>query len=327
MKFDEEELRTLLAGKVTILCHHNADPDAVCSAHALKELAESLHPESMPEIILPSGASVLSQQIIDALNIETGVESRHIEPDTIFAVDTGSLSQLGTWEERVRNITAPKVFIDHHVPNSEIHKLANVYIIDDEATSTCEIVYMVYRQLGVEPTPNVAQALLTGIAFDSKFFTIGSAETFRAASELLEIDGAMSDIGYLLTTPMDPSEVIARLKAAQRMDIHLIDGWVAVTSELGSFQSSAARGLLSLGADLAIVAGSDKGNLKASMRSKSVFYKQTQLHLGKHLAYTLGEEFNGSGSGHPTAAGVNANAGVEVFLCRVLELVRTHLGD
>jgi nanoRNase/pAp phosphatase (c-di-AMP/oligoRNAs hydrolase) len=172
----------------------------------------------------------------------------------------------------------------------------------------------------------VAHALLLGIAYDSKHFSIATPNTLNAASALLEINGPIEEILSTLRTQRKRPEKIARIKAAQRMQLHDTQGWTLATSQLGSFQASAARALIGLGADASIVCGSDKEELRASLRSTDRFYKGTQIHLGD-IAQALGEEFGGAGSGHPTAAGVNCEGEPEDFLERAVQLISEQLAS
>jgi nanoRNase/pAp phosphatase (c-di-AMP/oligoRNAs hydrolase) len=108
------------------------------------------------------------------------------------------------------------------------------------------------------------------------------------------------------------------------MQLHNLESWTLATSQLSSFQASAARALIGLGADASVVCGNDKKNLRASLRATDRFYQETRIHLGE-LAQTLGTEFGGAGSGHPTAAGVNGVGDPEVLVKRVVELVSERL--
>jgi len=321
MSFDPEKLRMLLSGRVLLFCHHNADPDSICSAYAFKELARVLNPSKEVEIILTGGASTLSKRVIEVIGIETSAEASMKEADALVVLDAATLRQLEGWGEEIASSDAPKVFIDHHTPHPEIMRLATVYLVDEEAASTCEIVYRLYQSYGVTPSAGVAKALLIGIAYDSKHFTIGTTETFKAVSELLEIDGQVDEVISLLTSEMGRSERIARLKAGQRSQIHDVEGWTIATSHVSSFEASAARGLLGLGADVVIVAGSARGVVKMSLRSTKRFHGESSVHLGMDVAMPLGEEFGGAGSGHSTSAGVNAEGRLQPMLRRAVELI------
>jgi nanoRNase/pAp phosphatase (c-di-AMP/oligoRNAs hydrolase) len=111
---------------------------------------------------------------------------------------------------------------------------------------------------GHVPSENTAKALLAGIIFDSKFLSIGSADMFKSVSSLLEVTWDISKVRELFSSGYTVPEKIARIKAAQRMSYNRINGWVIAFSELGSFQSSGARVLISLGADVAVVTGTRK---------------------------------------------------------------------
>lgn len=316
-----EALKQLLIGRALLFCHHNADPDTVCSAYAVKELAEALNTSTKAEIILTGGASRLSKRVIDALDIETTNKVALDEADVLVILDTATLRQLEGVGPAIASAKAPKVFIDHHAPHPETAQLAVLYLVDEKSTSTCEVVYELYRSYGISPSATVAKALLTGIAYDSKHFAIGTGRTFRAVAELLEVNGDMDEIIGLLSSKMDRSEKVARLKAAQRMRIHDVGGWSVVTTHVSSFQASAARSLISLGADVAIVVGHEKGEVKASLRSTQSFHDLTKIHLGRDIAMPLGEEFGGAGSGHSSSAGVNAHGETEPFCRRAVELI------
>jgi len=50
---------------IVLLCHHNADPDAICSAYALSSLLKRLKPEVEVEIAAAQGASRLSKHLLN----------------------------------------------------------------------------------------------------------------------------------------------------------------------------------------------------------------------------------------------------------------------
>ena len=288
---------------MVVLGHHNADPDAVGAAQGVKELIECLKPGSVVQIVMPDDISKLSEKLIKELDLDICEESS-IDFDTIVIVDSGGLNQLGDWENTILAKKQVVILIDHHTLDRQLSSQVDFLFHDDEASSTSELVYRLYENAGIMPTLKTSKALLAGIAFDTKYFSLGDSETFRHVSALLENVGDVSEIREILQTDTDVSEKIARLKAGQRSEIHQIKDWLIVFSELGSFQASGARALIQLGADLAIVIGEEKGEVRVSLRSTQAFFKGTQVHLGD-LVSGFSAEFGGSGSGHPTAAGCN----------------------
>jgi nanoRNase/pAp phosphatase (c-di-AMP/oligoRNAs hydrolase) len=257
--------------------------------------------------------------------IEVNHEPTVDDYQTIVMVDTATLEQLEEWGNIVASTKIPKVLIDHHSPHSKTISLASIYVVNEEATSTCEIVYKLYEKYGFEPSETVAKALLLGIAYDSKHFSIGTPESYQTISDLLKIGGPVEEITNIFSVKKDRSEIIARLKGAKRLQLHFRGEWILATSMLSSHHASVARGLIYLGANVAIVAGNDNKKLRASLRATNNFTRETSIHLGQNIATILGEEFEGAGSGHSTAAGVNGEGDPETLLRRSIELISEKL--
>ena len=310
--------------QIVVLGHHNADPDAIGAAVGVKELVEKLSPSSVVTCVMPADVSALSERIIQMLGLE--IREKYNDPfDTLIVVDTGSLNQLGDWEGKVRGSGFNLLVIDHHNRNPEYNELSDYYLIDDKAGSTSEQVHRLFKEYDLAPSITIAKALLAGITFDSKFFSIGSAQTYQSVSELLEITGDISSTRELFNSPIQLPEKIARIKAAQRTETRQIKGWIIALSRLGSYQSSGARALISLGADVAVVTGDDKGDLRSSLRSTQRFHDETAIHLG-NLISEASETLDGQGSGHPTAAGYNGSGDIGEFHSKLVGLIKKKLG-
>ena len=241
--------------------------------------------------------------------------------ELLLVCDTATLRQLEAWGDVVSSAETSKIFIDHHSPHPEVSKITSFHLVDEGASSTCEIVYKIYKKYGIAPSSTTARALMLGIFFDTKHLRLATSRTIQYVSELLQVDGSMEEIFDLLMFKRGRPENIARLKAAQRMNLHTVGGWTIATSQLSSYQSSAARAIISLGGDVAVVAGRSKKALKASFRSSEVFHEKSHVHLGRNLAMPLGEMFSGAGSGHPTAAGFNGEGDPKKFLKEALVLL------
>ncbi len=273
------------------------------------------------DIYLPGGATLLSKKIMDELGIMVLDDASIDDYELLLVCDTATLRQLEAWGDVVSSAETSKIFIDHHSPHPEVSKITSFHLVDEGASSTCEIVYTIYKKYGIPPSPTTARALMLGIFFDSKHLRLATSRTIQYVSELLQVDGSMEEIFGLLVFKRGRPENIARLKAAQRMNLHTIGGWTIATSQLSSYQSSAARALISLGGDVAVVAGRRKKALKASFRSSEVFHEKSHVHLGRDLAMPIGEMFSGAGSGHPTAAGFNGEGDPRKFLKEALVLL------
>jgi nanoRNase/pAp phosphatase (c-di-AMP/oligoRNAs hydrolase) len=319
-KLDYDKLMDCVGLNVIVLGHHNADPDVIGAAQGIKELVKALRPESKVLVYMPDDVSSLSRSLAASLGVEINESMTTMQPDTYIIVDTGSFSQLGHYEKVIKETSEKVVIIDHHLPSPEPDKFC-YRVIEPEASSTSEIVYWMMRHFEITPSRVTASALLSGIAYDSRHFSIGGPNLFRASSELLEVIGDVATIKDRLSQPMGYPEKVARLKAGQRSEIVTVGNWVIAFSAIGSYQASGARALVSLGADIVAVAGEDKGELRVSFRSSNELFNTTKLHLGD-LAAKLGIEFEGTGSGHPTAAGLSCKGTIDVFRNRFFGLVK-----
>jgi nanoRNase/pAp phosphatase (c-di-AMP/oligoRNAs hydrolase) len=304
-----EEVETVIskaeAKLVVLLCHQNADPDALGSVYAFAQLLKKTHPLMDVEVSPAKGMSKISGEILKVIPMNITTAPRIEAADVIFLLDTSTVEQLGLWKSRVKHATKPIIVIDHHATHPETKELAHLAIIQEDISSTCEIVYEMFKQKKIRPKPLTAQALFLGIAFDTQRFRLANSTTFKAIAELIDFDVDPKEVLSLLMTPLEYSEKVSRLKAAKRLKIIKISDWLIAISHVSSYQSSAARALLGVGAHVAVVWGNKGEEFRISLRSSRDFYRKTGVHLGRDIAKPLGDYINGMGGGHSTAAGAN----------------------
>ena len=310
------------ASFVLLLCHHNADPDAVCSAYAFQNLLARCRPNFNIEIGIGQGLSRLSKQILNHIPISVNLEPDVEKADAIVLLDTNTIQQLGQLAEKLIKIDAPIIVIDHHATHPQTEEIAKLCINNEEASSTCEMVYNFYIQLKMKPRLNEAKALFLGITFDTRHFILANSSTFKCISELCDIGINPQEELSSLVLPMDFSERVARIKACRRAKLIKIGNWIIALSHVSAYQASAARALIDLGAHMAVVAGQKNEKVEVSLRCTRGFNRETGIHLGKDVAKALGEYLNGMGGGHATAAGANGKGYVEKGLKHCLRLVK-----
>jgi nanoRNase/pAp phosphatase (c-di-AMP/oligoRNAs hydrolase) len=308
---------------VAIVCHRNADADAYLSAYALAALFARIAPQASVDIITPDGMGILAQRLRETFAHETVEEESDRDYDLFVAVDIGHTALLKGWLEKIRTSRGFKVLVDHHPLQKD--SIYDIQLVDPGATSASEIVYRIFRDRGVPPEKTVAQALLVGIMSDSQHLAIADEGALRAVVALLGHGADLQEARRILRSPPDYGEVIARLKGAKRSRIFKIGDWVVVTSHIGSFQAQVARGLIALGADVAVVAGDVKDETRVSLRASQRFHDGTKLHLGLQLAEALAGS-DGYGGGHPTAASFTCSLGEEVALDKSVALIAELLG-
>ena len=310
------------AEMIVLLCHHNADPDAVCSAFAFSRLLKHLRPRLTLEIAAAQGPSRLSKHLLNSIPVELTPEPHIKKADAIVLLDTNTIQQLDGWSEQVQASDAPLIVIDHHASHPETERLARIYVAEEEASSTCEIIHQFFKEAEVKLDKNEATALFLGIAFDTRHFILANSETLKTLADLIEAGVDARETLALLSLPTTHSERVARLKAGQRVKIKKIDEWLIALSHVGAYQASAARALIRLGAHVAVVAGKKEGTLRISLRADGDFYKKTGIHLGRDIAKPLGEYLHGRGGGHSTSAGVNGVGDVDDSFKWCVKLLR-----
>jgi len=310
---------------VVLLCHHNADPDAICAAFAFSQLLRRLRPKLSVEIAAAQGISRLSKFLLKSLPIEL-TEQPHIEKaDCIVLLDTNTVQQLDEWSERIKAANSPLVVIDHHASHPETERFATLSVTDEEASSTCEIVYQFFREAEVKPTEVEAKALFLGIAFDTRHFVLASSSTLKTVADLIDAGVNAEENLPMLSLPIHSSERIARLKAGKRMKLMKVGEWLVALSHVSAYQASAARALIGLGAHVAVVAGQRGDTVQISLRACRDFYENTGVHLGRDVAKPLGEYLRGMGGGHSVSAGANGVGDVDSSLKRCVRLLREGL--
>ena len=313
------------ARRAVLLCHINADPDAVCAAFAFSRLIQRLRPSLKVEVAAAQGPSRLSKFLLNSIPAELTAEPQIESAEAIVLLDTNTIQQLGDWSKRVKESKAALVVIDHHASHPETERLATLTVADENASSTCELVYSLFKEAQVKPTVDEARALFLGIAFDTRHFVLASSNTFKTVADLVDIGLKPEETLSLLSLPMDLSERIARLKASKRIKLSKLNHWLIAFSHVSAYQASAARALITLGADVAVVAGQRNEKIQISMRATRVFFDKTGVHLGRDIAKPLGEYLGGMGGGHAVAAGVNGVGDVEASLKRCLRLLKAKL--
>lgn len=323
MKFSN--ILDLIDEKVTasilILCHSNADPDALGSAYALQGLFKKLRPANEVVIGTEQGINNLSKNILNFIPIQFDSNPNVDKADFIILVDTNTIQQLGSLANKLKLNKIPIIVIDHHIPHPKTKKIAILSITNESSPSTCEIVYSFYKELKLKPGLNESNALFLGIASDTRHFTLGNPSTFKTIFELGEIGVNSKKALSYLSLPMSFSERVARIKACKRVQMHIFNKWIIAFSFVSSYQASAARSIIDLGAHMVAVAGKKGDQIEISLRCTNEFNKKTGIHLGKDIAQPLGDYLQGMGGGHTSAAGLSGQGEFEAAFKQCLSLI------
>ncbi len=180
------ELKKVLEGRASFLLIAHEDPDGDCLG-AMLSLGVIL--EKMEKRV----AMVTKNEIPGLLDFLIG--SANITHDfllgdwqTIILIDNGDLKRTGFAARILKAKNAGKIIIniDHH-PQNDIWKIADLNLAKTSASSTCEIVFDIFKQLEIQITPDIATNLLAGIYYDTGGFVHSntSDKVLNITSELL----------------------------------------------------------------------------------------------------------------------------------------------
>ena len=202
-----EELR--LGDKFLLTTHENPDGDALGSLVAMHEILNIMGKDnvmfmSAEEFPLPYEYRHLPLQDV----------SHELPPDaemrTIVFLDCGNIDRMPV--TFLRRDSAHIVNIDHHHDNTHFGT-ANLVVGD--ASCTAEIVYDLTKDLGIELTPSIAEALYVALVTDTGKFQYENttAAAHRMAAELIDLGVDVHAIFRRLyeNVPVPKLELLARV--------------------------------------------------------------------------------------------------------------------
>lgn len=169
--------RLAAAQNVLIASHVRPDGDAVGSllalGLALKNAAKNV------TMVLADGVPSSFRHLEGSAEVKTAPQDSF---DTLIAVDCADFKRLG---KPFESLGQPDVNIDHHVTNERFGKLN---LIEAKEVATAAVLTRHLSSWGLEITPSIAAALLTGIVTDTLGFRTSNMtpETLRLAADLME---------------------------------------------------------------------------------------------------------------------------------------------
>lgn len=331
LKSKFEEFKTFLTNKkILITTHDLVDIDGLVSCFVLKFFikhyynSENIHisfsemSKSTKEFLLKFKEKFSQNNF----SLENKIEIEKI--DVIVILDTNNLDQVKSLNDfNVLNSNTPLIFLDHHLNLEQVYKnnISSLNIIDNEFSSTAEIIYELCEYFNVEITLPYKFLLIAAIITDSGFFKHGNNDTILRVSRLLTNQLNYQEILSMLKNTKDISKTISKIKAFQRIRLLQEGTWLIGITNIGSFEASVASSLVKLGCDVAIVYSGNKLENRITTRARKNTCLKTGLHLGKILK-EISEKFGGSGGGHDGAASFNGNIDLELVIDKILDKIK-----
>ena len=315
--------------------HMNTDPDGLGAVVGMWHLLSTLLPSRRYFFWLPS-LSALSIRLLHGLGLMDLVEKhsfRHSAPESsggdtikldadLLICDTHNTNLIPAMQTNASQPSPMTVantifFVDHHIKTDystpsettlqRIKGSKEVFLIDHSFKASSEFVLQLICLCDIDLPLSVIKLLFLGILTDSRRLSLADASLLSLISHMLnkrpEIN--LSHLHEFLEAEFTRSEQIARLKSAQRMILHTTAKITYAITHVSSFEAAAARGLISLGADVAFAISETNEETRVSIRGKNGSLERLGLHLGELAGIIAGKFEGATGSGHLGAAGVN----------------------
>jgi phosphoesterase RecJ-like protein len=246
----------------------------------------------------------------------TAPNERWRRADVATVLDTGTWNQLGQFGPLLRELSAAKVVIDHHLTQDDLGALQ---FVDAGAEATGRLVFEAIQALGVPVPEKAANMLFVALAMDTGWFrhSNASAATFGLAEKLVRAGARPTS----LYEPLFEANTLPRLKlmglVLDRLQV-THGGRVAYTEiRREDYQTTGAtpqdtedlvnytRSLAGVEVGLFFME-QPRGGVKVSFRSRH------RVDVAR-----LAEQFGGGG--HRLASGAVVEASLPEALARVLQ--------
>lgn len=237
--------------------------------------------------------------------------------DTVFVLDCGDFHRVGKGYEGLRN-NGFIVNIDHHTTNSGF---GDLNLVDEGASSTAEIVYDLFRYLGMDISYEMAINIYTAILTDTGSFRYENttSKAFTICGHLTRIGVRPSFIATMVYESHPKERFILLGRVLNTLDTY-DNGRVAMahitrdmyhnSNALEEFSDGFVEYIKEIdGIDIAILIRQiENGRYKLSMRSK-----------GEADVASICRVFGGGG--HKKAAGCFIDGDIDTVKNRVLEAI------
>lgn len=289
-----EKIAKAKYGSILLTCHPNADLDSVGSALALRQLLLTILKVKVDVGALEGIDSTAKKVLIELDYLKDVKFNPELNYDAYILIDTSTLKQLKEAGSLI--INKPIFIVDHHTVQED--NAIGGYVIED-AGSTAELIYNLYKCAKVKIPPDIAFLILVTILYETRRLLFVGKYTLEAIYKLAKLsERPYSEALLLLKSEMDYSEKIARLKGASRVTLYAAKDLLIAITRVGAFESSVARAILELGADMAFVINDKDDFLRISARSKV-----NNIDLSK-IMIEIAKFKKGHGGGHSKAAGL-----------------------
>lgn len=221
MKLEKEIKRIIKKSKnIYVIAHKNLDLDAIGACVGISAIATYFNKPSY--IIVDDekhelGVEKILKEIKDNFNIikSEDIPKYHHKKSALIIVDTNKAHLLQS--DRVLNYFDEIIILDHHQETDQTIS-TNINIINENASSTCEIITNLIEKYNVKLTKEIATIILSGIVLDTSNFIVKTdSDTYYAAYYLTKQKADPRKVQYYLK--QDIKDYIIRQKVITEVEV------------------------------------------------------------------------------------------------------------
>ena len=292
-----------------LVTHENPDGDALGSLLAMTLALRSLGKDATMYL---AGQAPLPGEYAFMNLAEL---RRELPPDAadrvLVAVDCANESRLGPDPEILHN--APyTIDIDHHHDNT---RFGDVNLIVADASSTGEVLRDIFRELDVELTPDIAEALYIALVTDTGRFqyTNTTPKALRLAAELVEAGADVHRVFQGVYESVQFAKLKLLARALERAQVYeggrIVVSYLLRTdfSEVGAAEPY-SEGIIDF---LRAVEGADMAVLIREPPRQDGPTRRVSLRASVDELDVSAIARKSSGGGHRQAAGFSSEASIE----------------
>jgi phosphoesterase RecJ-like protein len=308
---------------IILTAHETPDGDALGAEYALYSALRELGKQIR---IINSDAASHKFQFLDMERVIESIEEGAKLPENLadwalIILDTNDIHNIGEMSELVLPFVKEYFILDHHEREGDV---VTGNLVVEDASSTCEVVYELIKELDVQIDYPAAQAIYTGIIYDTGSFIYPktSPKTFKIAHHLSSIGVQPNSIYSAVYESNSISSLKMQSKVLSTLELKL-NHRVAIQKMLketiqecgGSYEESDTFINTPLKSERIRVSvffkENENGLLRCSLRSK-----------GNINVADIAQQFGGGG--HKTAAGFKCTSSLEETQKKVLDMLSVY---
>jgi phosphoesterase RecJ-like protein len=190
------------AKKILVNCHYAPDYDSIAACVSIYQVIKKFGKRIDMFSPTPLMKETRFMKDVNKIKIHKFNDLDLASYDLLIILDSQEWS-MATGDEKLAIPDVKIIKIDHHPPISDY---GQINLVDEKASSACEVIYHLITDWGEDIDNNLATKLLTGIVGDTGGFQYSNTKprTFKVAGKLMELGADHNEIIYRLFRSISP---------------------------------------------------------------------------------------------------------------------------